>query len=164
MADAEDVLAEAWVHVLIEVRDRRQAKARGAAVRCERARRALDAALVLRDPDPIAAAHADLEQTLLAAGAAHDLYAQAHHRVNAEVEQLWWRSVQRKVEACVARNGPPQAGSRAGEQGDRHDSRQGGGEGDRPDTAPPPSLLVRLSRRAVTWMLAASTCERRRSP
>ncbi|MEY9857832.1 ribosomal protein S18 acetylase RimI-like enzyme [Catenulispora sp. GAS73] len=87
VADAEDVLADAWVQVLIEVRDRSQTKARGADVRCQRAQRALDAALALRQPGPIAAAHADLEQTLLAADVAHDLYARADHRLAAEVER-----------------------------------------------------------------------------
>ena len=145
MADAENILAEAWVRLLIGVRDRRQAKARGAAVQCERARRELDAALAQRAPGPIAAAHADLEQTLLAADAAHDLYAQARRRVDVELEQLWWRSVQRTVEACIARGGPPQLD----------------GKGNQPvDPLPGPasrSLLVRLPRRLVTWVLAART-------
>jgi len=87
VADAEGVLAEAWVQVLIEARDRSQAKARGADIRCQKAQRALDAALVRREPGPIAAAHADLEQTLLAADVAHDLYAWADHRLATALER-----------------------------------------------------------------------------
>jgi len=149
VADAEDVLADAWLHVLIELRDRSQAKARGADVRCERARRALDAALVRREPGPIAAAHADVEQTLMAAGAAHDRLAQAEHGLTTELERLWWRSAQRGVEACVARNGTPQAGG------------QGEPPADLPAPASPcppvrPSRISQLSRWAVPWMSAVA--------
>ena len=101
-----------------------------------------------RQPGAIAAAHADMEQTLLAVGAAHDLYLQAQQRLTAELERLWWRSVRRRVEACIARNGPPQSG------GPGRPGGPGGSVGppvDPPPDPAPASLLVRLSRRAVPW-------------
>src|SRR6478752_6505441 len=78
VAAAQDIVSGAWIQVLVEHRDLRQAEAQAADARCDVARRTLAAALVERRPGQMAAAHADLEEALGAARTAGDLYAHVH--------------------------------------------------------------------------------------
>ena len=103
---AQDIIADAWVQVLIEHRDHRLAEAHTADARCETARRTLAAALLGRQPGRIADAHAGLEEVLSAARAAHGLHANAHQGLAQELDRLTWRSIERTVNACVAHGGP----------------------------------------------------------
>ena len=106
LADARDIVAQAWLQVLIEHRDLRLAEAHAADARCDTARRVLAAALLGRQPDQIAAAHAGLEEVLSTARAAHRLHANAHQGLAQELDRLTWRSIGRTVDACIARGGP----------------------------------------------------------
>jgi len=106
LATAQDIVADAWVQVLIEHRDLRRAEAQAADARCDTARRTLAAALLERRPGQIAAAHAGLEEVLSTARTAHRLHANAHQGLAQELDRLTWRSIEGTVTACIARGGP----------------------------------------------------------
>jgi hypothetical protein len=149
--DAEEIVGAVWIQILIEQRDQARTALKAAIVRGEDARRCLAATLLDREPRGIAAAHADLEESLADARSASRDYEQAQKGLVLELDLLTWRAVERKVEACIARNG----GRRNESATPATEIAQRPQYPERPVTLLPVSLLSRLSRRALRWFVYA---------
>lgn len=137
--DAEQIVCDAWVQVLVEHRDRAQAAMQAASVHCDAARRRLSETLVARAPGGIAAAHADLENALAAERRASRSYEQSHEGLVLELDLLAWRAIERKVDACIVRNGEP--------------TTPAGTEQEAQDPVRRVPALSRFSRRFLPWCL-----------
>jgi hypothetical protein len=84
--DAEQIVGEAWVEVLLWHRHQARAASHIATMHCEDAQRRLSAMLLGRAPTGISAAHADLEAALAAARQAVRTYEQAHQGLVGQLE------------------------------------------------------------------------------
>lgn len=138
--DAEQILCDAWIQVLVAHRDQAHATMLAAAAHCDDARRSLARTLAERAPNPIATAHAALEEALDAGRHATRSYQQAQEGLMLEVDLLFWRNVQRRMDACIARNGEPTPQTAQIEQ-------------PRPDRDQPVPVLSRLGRWFLPWCL-----------
>jgi len=140
--DAEKIVGDAWVQVLVSNRRRARSAAQSASARCDDARRRLSAALLGLAPTGIAAAYADLEAALAATRRAVRSYEQAHESLILELELLAWRAIERRVDACAARNDEPATQVQT----------------ELPDEAVRPRpALARISRRLPPWLLHVVT-------
>ncbi|GAA2051966.1 hypothetical protein GCM10009839_69000 [Catenulispora yoronensis] len=138
--DAEQIVGDAWIQVLVTHRDQTNAALVAATARCDGTRRQLAQTLAERAPHPIAAAHTALEEALAAQRTAARSYEQAHEGLVLELDLLAWRNIQHRVEECIARNGEPTTPAAR--------------------TEPPPAVrepsvpvLSRLSHRLLPWCL-----------
>ncbi|MBS2536166.1 hypothetical protein KGQ20_25715 [Catenulispora sp. NF23] len=139
--EAEQIVCDAWVQLLVADRDQAHAAMLAAAAHCEAARSSLARILVGRAPNPIAVAHAALEEALAAGRQAARSYQQAQEGLMLELDLIAWRNIQRRMLACVARNGEPAPQPAQIEQ-------------PRPRREQPVPLLARLSRRFLPWCLS----------
>jgi len=105
--DAEQIMCDAWIQALVAHRDQAHAAMLEAAADCDDARRSLARTLVERVPESIATAHAALEEALAAGRRAVRDFQQAQEALARELDLLIWRNIQRRMEACIARNGEP---------------------------------------------------------
>jgi hypothetical protein len=138
--DAEQIVCDAWVQVLVAHRDQAHAALLWASVRCDDARRRLARTLTQRAPNPIATAQLALEEALTAGRQAARSYERAQEGLVLELDLLAWRNIQRRVQACIARNGEPTPAAAPIEP-------------PRQDQEPPVPVLARLSRRVLPWFL-----------
>ncbi|WP_370378874.1 hypothetical protein [Catenulispora sp. GAS73] len=138
MRDAEQIVCDAWVQALVTHRDQAHAAMFEAAAHCDEVRRSLARALVERKPDSIATAHAALEEALAAGRRAARSFQQAQEGLALELDLVIWRNIQRRMEACVARDGEPTPQTAQIEQPE-------------PDRDRPAPVLSRLRRRFLPW-------------
>lgn len=103
IAAAEEVVCAAWVQVLIECRDRAEAAAKAASVRCDDARRTLATALVERAPAAIASAHAGLEQALATARSTSRACDRANAGIALELDLLAPKTGANRADADIGR-------------------------------------------------------------
>jgi hypothetical protein len=132
--DAAQIMSDAWVQVLVAHRDQAHATMLTAAAHCDDARRSLARTLVERAPNPIATAHAALEEAQAGRWQAARSYEQAQEGLVLELDLLLWRNTQRRKDACIARNGEPMPQTALIEQ-------------PQPAREQPTPVLSRLSRR-----------------
>lgn len=139
MTDAEDIVFDAWVTMLMEHRDRMRNEVRAALTHCETIQRVLGAALVERRPEGIAVAQADLECALSTARAAEQFHALACQALTLALDRLAWRHTERTVGARYVRT--VSTGTDTDGRG-----RPNGLRGSA-------SVRVRLNRRLMPWIL-----------
>jgi len=159
--EAEQVVCDAWIQALAAHRDQAHATMLTAAARCDDARRSLARALAERAPNPIATAQAAMEEALAAGRQAARSYEQAQGGLARELDLLLWRNSERRMEACIARNGEPTpqtAQIEQAEQAERTEQAEHAGQSERterpqPDREQSVPVLSRLSRRLLPWCL-----------
>jgi hypothetical protein len=105
--DAERILGDAWVQVMVELRDSAAAEAHAAFVRCGTSREQLAAAQIAGDPRRIAAAHTDLEQALSAAKDAVSAHAHACQALTSELDLLASKGGETTADATAKQHPEP---------------------------------------------------------
>jgi hypothetical protein len=102
VAAAEEIVGDAWVHVLAERRELSMVAIQAAAAGHNGARQALAAAVLEHDPTRIAAARIRLDQTFEAANRQTRVYEQAHSELVLALNLLARRANERMVNLCTA--------------------------------------------------------------
>jgi hypothetical protein len=138
--DAEQIVSDSWVQVLIEHKDQAHAALNVTSARCDDARRHLSAVLLERVPKDIVEAHTQLEAALAAVRQASHSYELAHTGLVLELDRLAWRNIERRADARIAREDEPKAPPRS-ERPTRPSTRLG--------------TVTRFFRRVLPWCLYA---------